>query len=253
MDEYRKPYILFLAGVFVNDIGEPEISIAEKSEKIIFQESPSGPVDPDIGFDSDLDHEHEPETILITSKQDTSDQIQNYNDIPKYFSNKKSWPTTTNLLCWNCSNRVPGIPWFVPLAWIKKVFVNDMELENQVYFNTGVEEEASEISDSSLLTNGQTVKEEKVFISHGNFCSPLCVKRYIKYNKDPKITNIWESIRLLGLLYREMTNTNCKEIPEAEDCRTMSKFCGPGGLSEKQYCELNESKAAKFRIVLKSD
>jgi hypothetical protein len=243
MDEYRKPYILFLAGVFMNDgndnIALESLGLADKSEQInIGDEEQSG------------DAQNEDDSILITGMNDKENQ--NYTEIPKYYTNRKTWPTGTNILCWCCHNRVRGIPWFVPLAWIKKVFVDDLEIENQIYFNTeGKEDEVSEISDNAILTNGQTVHEGKVFIPHGIFCGPMCVKRYIKYVKDPKISNIWETIKLLSVLYKEITGGICNEIPEAEDPHIMAKFSGSGGISEKQYIDLNDATAAKFKLILK--
>lgn len=254
---YRKTYILFLAGVYPEDIPDDEEVLTGVGEQIDFsklqaEESEQEEID-DL---SQADGDEIPDSELITSPEVKDDDVvarpnpnkpSSYDEIPKYFLDKKTWIKSTNVLCCGCGNEIEGMPCFIPLTLTKKIFTNDIA-DSQVYLNAD-QDEASEISDSAILSGSQ-LREERVIQVHLLTCNSLCSKYYIRNVKDSKITNVWESVKLLNVVHEKLYGEKATEIPEAEDPRIMAKFCGRGGCTEDEYREKNRNKAAKFKMAL---
>jgi hypothetical protein len=259
----RKTYVLFLAGVYPEDVPDEEEVLTGVGEQIDFSKLQ----DEENHESEESDEEGEiPDSELLTAPDSNDDlgpailndvtretrrgPVSEYDEIPRYFVDKKTWIKNTNLLCCNCSNEIEGMPCFVPLNWTKRVFTN--ETEGQIYVNAE-QDEASEVSDAALLSGSQNVKEEKVIQVHLLACDSCCAKRYIKRSQDSKITNVWESLKLLDVVHEKLYGEKPSEIPEAEDPRSQAKFCGKGGLTEDEYRDKNRNKALRLKVALFHD
>ncbi|MEM3062320.1 MAG: hypothetical protein QW303_02055 [Nitrososphaerota archaeon] len=176
MEKRKKSHILFLSKVFLSNCPSEE-SILENIDTSEF-------IEPEEQFDS----------------------------IPAFYTTYESWIKSTNLLCWSCSNKFDGMPWFIPIGLMKqKITKNDKVVEviaRQVY---------------------------------GNFCTPFCACRYINRIEDSRIRK-WECKNMLIKLYNEITGNNVPDIPEAEDKTIMMQYCGPHGITVQEFRLRNEQK-----------
>lgn len=121
-----------------------------------------------------------------------------YTEIPKRFTSVETWPTFSNLLCWNCSLLPLSYPRFVPL-------------------------------------NPEKDKDDKdVCDTHGNFCEWNCVVRYtIKEFPDQK----WDILEAICLFESKFSGKRKKKIMPAPSKTKMAAYCGKDGLSPKQWRE----------------
>jgi hypothetical protein len=241
----KKSYILFLAGVFPEDCPDeddflhPEENLITTSYKEA--ENNDSESDDESATHESVEHEsvfdnstNEHENFANAANADQKDtdlpnlfdgpdhSIIEYDEIPDYFTGVDTWPKATNLLCWSCCISIPSMPWFVPISKVKKV-ISVSDDDEDLSYNT---------------------KEISAFKPHGYFCFPSCVKRYIRRVDDPKIRNKDESIRLLNMVYKEITGKDVLDIPEAEDKNIMMQYCGPKGVSLQQFREMNRNKLA---------
>lgn len=161
-------------------------------------------------------------------KQIDENEYLQYDEIPSYYYNPKSWIKVTNLNCWTCGNKVVNIPFFVPLSWKKHIVkMDDKYIASQKL---------------NIYSSAIDSKEEHVMKVHGIMCNERCAARYINRHYDESITDKWASMRLLEILTSQIYGTNTiSEIQEAPDKSLMMQFCGPKGLTVKQFRELNDN------------
>lgn len=179
--------------------------------------------------------------------------IIKYDNIPKYFVNKEQWIKNTNLLCWSCSTKFSGVPLFIPLGWRKLLIPISNDESNSISERSDILENLTELSDAALLLSNYKFKEVKAIETHGNFCSPLCAVRRIRGVRDPKITNTWESYKLLKLVCKGLYDVEILEIPEAEDPCRMIQYCGPKGITVQEFRNKNNTKFKNFNYAVKQN
>ncbi len=168
--------------------------------------------------------------LSVISDMYTRDENEytQYDEIPQYYYNPKSWIKVTNLNCWTCGNKVVNIPFFVPLSWKKHVVKMDDKYITSQKLNVY----------NSAIDN----KEERVMKVHGIMCNERCAARYINRHYDESITDKWASMRMLEVLTSQIYGRNTiSEIQEAPDKSLMMHFSGPHGLTVKQFRELNNN------------
>lgn len=193
-----KPHILFLPNVFLSDCPTETDFLNE------------------VGT-----YEFQPTTPIVEEQ---------YDSIPSRYVTYDTWPKSTNLLCWGCGNKCPGMPWPI-ITGIVKVRVprtNPLEFDSEYEADT----------------------EEKIDVSarcvYGNFCTPWCASRYINQVNDPKIKK-WEARKMLADFYAEVTGKKLPDIPEAEDKTIMMQYCGPSGITPQEFRARNEEKEHIFK------
>jgi hypothetical protein len=115
-----------------------------------------------------------------------------------------------------------GMPWFIPLQLDKKLEINQ-----------------EQDCDSDIVQSNE--KEVELLRVYGNFCGPCCAKFYLECVDDPELSNKWQCNELLKELFNIIYGVK-SEIPKAENPKKMRKYCGPNGITEYQYAEINEKK-----------
>jgi hypothetical protein len=214
-----RPFVLFLPGVTADDYSHgafEEETIFEEMKELreAEEEEVSGESDFELSISGELEIEEPRDDVTV------------YDSIPKYFAGKKSWIKQTNLMCWMCGNAIPGVPWTVPISWIK---TTDDECES----------EAKEYYKKSRKIF-PIVREGKVMEVHSVQCSEFCAIRYIRRVRDDRIQNVWESEKLFLELYRQLTGKAVQAIPEALDKSAMKQYCGSEkGVDIAEFREMN--------------
>ena len=160
-------------------------------------------------------------------------RTENYNSIPKYYYNYKTWLSKTNLLCWSCNLGVTGKPWFLPKGRISKS-INKIVLLNLTPDN---------INDLALPQSGQTTEVILTQVE-GNFCSPFCTMYYFNHtlSKFSNETKRGDIEKLLLDLYYDFVGVRVEQIPEAEDKTIMKQYCGNHGKTEEEFIKINQAK-----------
>jgi hypothetical protein len=282
MSGAQKSYVLFLAEVFPEncpdeqtvleevqfDLNTSEVHRAhdaqppddQESEEIQVPPSPRGLQnsaphdnfsDQNSDQDSSSDSDDESPNLFIdqSTPSDAEFQLLNsfedpmgelgtpgdYDDLPEYFVNVRHWPKSTNRICWLCTLKIPGPPWFIPTAMTRKIL---RDIYPEVYPTDPAD--ATDSTDSTDPTD-----EVTAYQTHGCYCGPLCVRRYLNRVKDQHITNSWECLKLLYLVASEIFGYEISEIPEAEDPTVMIQFCGSQrGITPQEYRLRNELRLA---------
>mgnify|MGYP001809770433 CR=1 FL=1 len=185
---------------------------------------------------SDLVENAEPEDREFFDILELEVKQENYNSIPKYYYNYKTWLNKTNLKCWTCSLGVVGKPWFLPKGLISKS-INKMVLTNLSPIN---------LDDLTLPQTGQTT-EVVLMQVEGNFCSPFCTMYYFnrsfsKFSGSCDQSKKGDIERLILDLYYDFVGVRVNQIPEAEDKVVMRQYCGNNGKTEEEFIKINQSK-----------
>lgn len=157
---------------------------------------------------------------------------ENYNNIPKYYYDYKTWIVKTNLKCWACDLNVRGKPWFIPRGLVTKS-INKITLANLNPTN---------LVDLALPQTGQT-REVVLKQVEGNFCSPFCTMYYFNRtysNADQAKKGDIE--RLILDLYYDFVGVRVEQIPESEEKTIMQQYCGNHGKTEEEFIKINQSK-----------
>lgn len=163
-------------------------------------------------------------------------ETQSYDEIPMYYSGVKNWIKSTNILCISCSNKIQGMPMFIPLSWHNRVVTKKVDTS----------QESSEYSITELdpLNNYQSNEintEQKVMKVHYLTCNERCAKRYITYVKDSKISDKWQCLQLLKEVVQNMKGVKITDIEEGLDKGIQMQYCGASGISVQKFRELNSS------------
>lgn len=123
-----------------------------------------------------------------------------YDKIPPIFTTTANHPTRTMLLCWNCSLKFDGFPWFIPMS----------------------------------VTETPNKRKSFTFSCQGNFCSINCVKTYVDtmgLDMNSKI----DMENKLKLLYEVVTGVAVSIIMPAPKKTEMLTY--GGFLTEDNYRE----------------
>lgn len=170
--EYQSPKILFIKNVFINDC----ILMDDLMEKKLMEEA-----------------NETAETKQIDDK---------YTKLPTIFTDIKTWPKKTDILCWHCDRTFCGPPIFIPKT-----------MEPNVSIGTGV-------------------KNGKYLIStEGCFCSFNCAVAYvlIYYTKSYEKIN---KIGMLKLLFKEFYGNAPNDIIPSPSRYKMVQYNGSMTLNE---------------------
>jgi hypothetical protein len=254
----RKTHILFLANVFPEDCPNEEevlLAVEESFNKFIAPPTASNVSLPSDLYDIKEESEDEDETLPnifpnFPLAEEPALEVTEYDELPEYFIDLKSWPKSTNLLCSACDDTIRGIPWIIPLAKVKKVitpneddvnvFFPEATRPNPKYFHDTV-------VDTADITPSYRTKEVIAFRRHKScFCTPFCASRFIRCIRDPSIPNEWEAMTLLLSLYQAITGKEVEDIPIAEDKIRLMQYCGPKGLTRQEFRDLNEAKRVLY-------
>ena len=162
IDEFKSPNILFLKGMYMTDCK-------------------------DVG---DIMGERLAEMIAAGPEQEQYTPKQTYDKIPEMFEDAKSWPSSTNLLCCECSCSFTWEPVFIPEA------INFSGTRRGEY---------------------KPIKPLKIF------CNFVCAHMFIlSMFRESK----WEKKELLKLLHKILTGQNILDIPIGPHRTEMVQYGG---------------------------
>lgn len=137
-----------------------------------------------------------------------------YDKIPLVFCSLDTWPTKTNLLCWNC-NRVPkSRPWFEPQS------IDPL--------NKGT---IGNIIPPDKLIRTNKVSDYCINVK-GIFCSCNCVVRYT-YNNAKNLPDRLNKLSMLLVVHEIFTGRKVIEIEPAPLATEMIQYGGT--LTELEY------------------
>lgn len=212
MSDGGSSYILFLPGIKRSDCEE-------------------------IDFDVDVEDGLISANEFLTSDQHwMSDTLIEYEELPKFFISFDQWVKNTNLQCLGCSLPIVGMPWFIPLTWNKQLVYRDTH--------------GTILADVEENTTMNAVKAEELEVMRplGPFNCPLQAKWYLTHVSDSRITNPWESGKMLDMLVNKYYGLvdNRPDLPEAENKAVMIQHAGKSGITPLAYRELNEKKLQEF-------
>lgn len=162
--------------------------------------------------------------------------IEQYDEVPEYYVDAESWIKSTNNLCISCSNKIQGMPMFIPGSWHNRVITKKPhELER---------ERPGELNPLNNFQNQEIQIEQKVMKVHRRVltCHERCSKRYIQTVKDSEITDKWQCLQLLKELVKDLRGIDVVNIEEGLDKSIMMQYCGPDGISAQKFNELNAPK-----------
>jgi hypothetical protein len=131
-----------------------------------------------------------------------------YDKLPIIFTGLGSWPTHTNLLCWNCTLPVLARPWFEPQS------INPVSKGN-----------VGDYIDSSKLDKSGIIKNDYKINVKGCFCTHNCVMRYIMNYSKSMSERIDKKFMLL-FLYEIMTGIKISNIDPAPHHTELLQYGG---------------------------
>jgi hypothetical protein len=156
---------------------------------------------------------------------------ENYNNIPKYYYDYKTWINKTNLKCWVCDLNFSDKPWFLPRGVVSK------SISKEVLNNLSPDR----LSELALPQNGHT-KEVILKQVEGNFCSPFCTMYYFNRSIYIDKAKRGDIEKLILDLYYDFVGVRIGQIPESEDKTIMRQYCGNHGKTEEEFIRINQSK-----------
>lgn len=245
-----KTYVVFLPNIF------PE-SLAQQTQHYSDDED-LFPADPDVAQDQDQDLDQLLLQPSWSNKFDiTTDDLDhvlassvvepwistpdidkaNLDELPKQFYNIENVPMTTNLACWGCGSRIQGRPWQLAIA-IDRKDVEPGEQEQDFSTSKEIHLDLSDFRKQQQMELTKRTRLVKTMKTHGNFCHVWCIGRYLKYPIDVGI-NRWQAIELTKEMFKIREGKELIEIPVSESPWLMSRYVGPGGISEEEYYKIN--------------
>lgn len=208
----RTPKILFIRNIFIDDCIHIDDNIDTKllnrtdSKKYV-----------DIKNISNLNT-----TRLMDLT--TCTQQKEYNKHPRVYENLDTWPTSTNLLCWYCTNQFNGRPIFIPQVIEPNV--------HNLYINAK--------NDHLIMGKSDTTFKIE---AEGICCRWGCAISYIRETtKD--LTKFIEKKNNLYYLYKLWNGHFPQHIPEAPNKYMQKKFGGE--YSTEQYYKIYDSPIYKI-------
>jgi hypothetical protein len=255
-----KTYTLFLPGITNDDLdpGDNEFDSVQEFEdyehsSMLMERCDVDGAD-DVGVTDDVEDTDEADDTDSTSDSSESNNTDfeipdiepltkddytvfsgdSYEEVPAYYSGISTWIKSTNILCISCSNKIQGMPMFIPLSWHTRVVAKDCDASQ--------EDSSDELDPLNGMKSGEAQVEQKVMKVHFLTCNERCAKRYIVRVKDSKITNKWQSLQLLQILAEEVRGKKIVDIEEGLDKCIMMQYCGPNGVSAQKFREMNSVK-----------
>jgi hypothetical protein len=140
-----------------------------------------------------------------------TENIFAYSKIPTRFEGAATWPTFTNLKCWECDQLPAAYPAFLPVNPEKK----DGHYECDVV---------------------------------GNFCCWNCAARYAgrELTKD----KLWDSLKCICIFEAEFTGSRAREkIMPAPPKTLMRPYCGNRGITAAEWRERVNQLNADYNMV----
>jgi hypothetical protein len=171
--EYQSPKILFIKNVFINDC----ILMDDLMEQKLMDEA-----------------NETAETKQIDDK---------FTKLPTIFTDIKSWPKRTDILCWNCDRTFAECPIFIPKTM-----------------------------EPNTIANAATAIGKYNISTEGCFCSFNCALAHI-LTYYPKMHEQINKIGMLRLLFKEFYGFQPKDIIPAPDRFKMIQY--NGNLSSSEY------------------
>ncbi len=211
--------MLFLPGVFIKDCPTNDESDVEEIRL-------SSEDEDDIGVD----------VSSFNTTEVRKSVIKEYDSIPTQFTTLDKWPKQTNLLCWTCDKVPSDMPWPIIIGCSKTLVSEDSDV--------------ADISDLVLLNSLSAFKEILIRDTHGNFCQPSCIIKYIDGVNDPNIVNKQECKRMTMSFIEFVTNSHISFIPGSDSRTVQQKYCGPHGKTEEKYHEDNKQKHTCYDTAL---
>lgn len=163
--------------------------------------------------------------------------VGQYDEIPDYYADKKSWIKSTNLLCISCSNKIQGMPMFIPLSWHRRVVTKTIDRYDDA--EEYAAEELSELNSIGKSGKGSRTIEERVMKVYRLTCNERCAKYYINNVRDANITNPRESLQMLKMLVQEIRGVTVTDIKEGLNKSIMMQYKGPSGVDVARFREMN--------------
>jgi hypothetical protein len=248
-----RSYVVFLPNVFPESLAQPTVPQYSDDEDVfsidVHDTHDYGSDEDDIEdlltqpswsnkFDTNTDDlDAVPAAAVLESSPNRNiDQIH-LDEIPKQFYNLDQVPQTTNLACWGCGSQVLKRPWQLAIAVDRK----DVEPGDQEHdFSTSKEIhlDISEFRRQQQMELTKKTRLVKTMKTHGIFCHVWCIGRYLKYPIDVGI-NKWQAIELTKETFKIREGKTLIDIPVGESPYIMSRYSGPGGISEEEYYKIN--------------
>lgn len=122
-----------------------------------------------------------------------------YTEMPRKFTSTRTWPEFSNLKCWECDQMPTGSPKFIPV-------------------NPERDADGNDICDV-----------------YGHFDEWNCAVRYIEreFSREQQ----WDALKLLTLFESKFSGRRREKIMPAPSKTAMKAYCGPSGITTKQYRE----------------
>jgi hypothetical protein len=174
------------------------------------------------------------QTFMPLVGESTGDGMrQEYEDLPRLFFGWKHWPNSTNLNCWRCGMSFHGPPWFVTLGWKTQVVPVDGRGDPIILYDT----------DAVSPDVNYRHAEHHVQTPHGVMCHPMCARLYLMQHKDPAITNVLESLRILDRNVNDVYHLPGRrpDMPDGPDPHRMIQFRGKSGMTPQKFREMQEA------------
>lgn len=124
----------------------------------------------------------------IMSQAKDPEEVEKIEPLPTSFEDIKTWPKTTNILCFGCDMKFETMPLFVP---------------------------------SSIEPMDGYLKMTR----EGCFCSFMCASSYIHLHYT-RIRDWRDRMDMLKVLYRVIKKRSVEDIPQAPDKYTMTQYGG---------------------------
>lgn len=137
-----------------------------------------------------------------------------YDKMPPIFNSVKTWPKTTNILCWYCNRSFETFPWFKPRS------IDPISKGVPGKFATC--EEVKKTHNSKLYA----------IVPEGTYCSSNCVMADILREKQ-QLSSLIDKINMLKLLYSIVNGVVVDEIYPSPSPTIMCQYGGE--LSEARY------------------
>jgi hypothetical protein len=272
MDLGFRSYVLFFPGIFAIDcIDDNSIYSNFESQTEPQIEPVSLPTfdDEDIDEIEEIDENpirKEPEKVskFIQEDKDFFKPETNYVQIPRYFTDKKSWITLTNTLCCFCHSNINEIPKPIALKQLKLLVPeNEKDVDLIVSLNgkfkknpanyVNDDEYQDKAADDFMLFNCKRDKEIKAYLIYqGLFCSLSCSIAFIRNVTDKRIDNKKESIAMTLEIYKQITGTIIYDIPDKDLWTVMKQYCGGIGKSRIEYDKKYQDQEIRYQNSLDS-
>lgn len=157
-----------------------------------------------------------------------SEQVK-WDEMPKFYYGKDQPNVSLNLLCWSCACNVEDA-WLLPIS-SEKLAIPEIDTKQEI-------QDQSDLIDSDKSRHIRS-KQIKAFKVRGVYCNVLCMGRYLQFPSVLDSINLWQTKELIKLMFKERVGRELREIPIALEPHIMAKYCGPSGLTEKQYRDAN--------------